>query len=494
MTLLDSNGNPIPRASDTKSSIGVPLFGRSDIYTSITDFTPESVAKIINESMPLHLKNSAECERLMSVYKGNQKILRREKIVRNDIQDNIVLNYAKYVVDDGIGYFFSTPLQYKLREESKQEVFNEYTKLLVSEEKTSTDFENAMLAAITGAGYVMVVSDSEFNESDESPIEYIALDPRYSFVVRESKVTHNTVLGATYYVETIDEQDYTVYDVRTAKFRFVYRVRGSISAVVSAGDLVAGYPKQLGLPICPIVQFKNNMFMLCDFEPQMTLLDAINVLASNSLEDIEQFVQSLLVFINAFVDEDIFAKLMEQKFAVLKGDAGVTVDAKYIASQLNPESVKNLREHFIEVLLFLTATPDRRQSPSGGDTGVAVKLGNGYPAQENKANIRDMSWYKAERDIIKLSLAILHKSGLVMDLQSKDLQPIINRTLMETAQANAQTAVMMVLNRLWAQDDAVRFASPTSDAEQAIMNAKKAYGDNYGIAAGRAEQAVNTDA
>lgn len=472
-----------------ESLLASGLFGRRNIYTSETVFDKNTIPQIINAAMVNHKANSAQAEYLINYYRGIQPVLTREKEVRSDIQHNIVLNYANCIVRDKTGYFLSAPMQYTLRNSDKQNSFDEYKTLLVTEDKSSVDFETATNASICGHGYTMVVFDSEKDSGDdESPIEFISLDPRTTCVIRESKVTHDVVVCFTYYTEEkLNGGTYTVYDVRTASERYVYRSAG-LAGTINPLDLLPGYPKRLGLPIPPIVEYKNNTFMLGDFEIVLGLLDAINVLSSNSLEDIEQFVQSLLVFINAEVTQESFSQLMLQKFAVLEGKEGQTVDAKYIASQLNPESVKQLRDYFKEVLLFITSTPDRGQTTtSGNPTGTATFLGNGFPAQENDARVKSMTWYKAERDVIRLSLALLHKRGIVTDLESRDLTPIINRTLRETAQSSAQVQQMLLAGKLYSPADIMAISPMTTDTAQAISNGMKYWGDQW---AGGAENAT----
>lgn len=475
------------------------LKGRQEIYTSVTDINFQTIPDIINDVMPFHRENSLQCEYLINYYRGKQSILERKKDVREDIKYNTVVNFANSIVKDSAGYFFSSPMQYTLRNTRVQGEFDEYKRLLVTEEKASQDFAVQLDASICGVGYMMAITNVEANVEDDAPFELVPLDPRYTCVVKESKVTHNPVLAFTYHTEETRELGingienvvkYTVYDVKTAEKRYIYRVIEPNQITVD--DLVS--EEIIGLPVIPIIQYKNNKFMLGEFEIVLDLLHGINLLASNSLEDIAQFVQSILVLINADIDEDNAAQLKKDKILSLVGAAdGVQVDAKYIAAQLNPESIRNLRDSFTEMLMFITSTPDRRQAASGGDTGKAVFLGNGFPAQENNARVKSMSWYEAERDMIKLTLSILHKRGMCMALQSRDLQPVINRTLTETSQINALVQQMLLSSKLYAPLDIMQIAPMTNDTAQAATNGQLYWGDMWGGGSGETETETETD-
>lgn len=444
------------------------LFGREEIYTEKTVIDETTIPDIINEAIVTHLENRDKCDTLINFYRGEQPILNRTKEIREDIIHNTVVNFANAIVRDKVGYFLSSPMQYTLRNTDKQAEFDEFKKLLSTEEKNSSDFDVATVSSICGHSFMMIISDNQ----DEAPFEFVSLDPRSTFVVREVKVTHKVLLGVTYY-ESVSEDGQTpqmIYDVRTADKIYIYKTNSSELGNLSKDNLEDARP--ISLPVCPIVEYRNNKFMLGDFETVVDLLNAMNDLMSNSLEDIAQFVQSYLVFLNATIDEEAFEKIKENKmFSLVDAEGTRNTDAKFISAQLNPQSVQNLKDAIYKAIMFITATPERMESPGGSPTGQGVSLGYGYPAQEHDAKGKDMQWYKSERDMLRLTLAILHKSGKVQNLNSIDITPLFNRTLFETAQSNAQTAAMMVNSKLWSPKDAVRFASPTSDAEQAIKNA-----------------------
>jgi SPP1 family phage portal protein len=462
--------------------------GRAEIYTGEEELNEATIPEILNKAYSLHLNNAKEIRYLLDYYKGSQDILRREKSdIRADIKHNTVINYALYVVRESVGYFFSQPLQYTLRNIKKQDEFDEFKLLSSSEEKASKDIQVAEHASICGRGYMMPISDTESGDNDEAPYEYLVLDPENTFVIREAKLTHKILIGVSYYKDVIidektnQEVPVTIFDVRTKYHRYLYKTTGQ---TISQQDIVSGFPKVINLPICPIVEYRNNQFMLGDFEVVIGILNSINLLETNSLEDVDAFVQAFLVFLNVDFGEDkdeTLAQIKKDKaFCLRDSSTSQRADAKFISNQLNAEGTKNLRDSLLEHLMRITAIPERFGSPGGSPTGQGVRLGYGYPSQENASKPKDAAWYEAERDMIKLILDILHKRGLVLDLKSRDITPVINRTLFENAQSRAQVAQLLVAMKLISPDTALRIAKIETDLAQIISEGKEFWGNEWG--------------
>lgn len=91
------------------------LKGRRKI---ISDFKSEDLMdrailiKCLNTSRLKHLQNKTEIDYLVNYKNGVQPVLDRTKIVRDEINNTVVLNHAQMVTRNVIGYFLGNPIQY----------------------------------------------------------------------------------------------------------------------------------------------------------------------------------------------------------------------------------------------------------------------------------------------------------------------------------------------------------------------------------------------
>ena len=90
----------------------------------------------------------------------------------------------------------------------------------------------------------------------------------------------------------------------------------------------------IGMPL--IVEHRNNDDYMGSFEPVIGLLDALNVLTSDRLNDISQFVQSLLWLNNCEIDDKQYQELLKLGLIQTKSTGtGQNADIKYLAQPLN---------------------------------------------------------------------------------------------------------------------------------------------------------------
>ncbi|KAF4529746.1 hypothetical protein B566_EDAN018032 [Ephemera danica] len=235
---LGRQADDAPDALSSMNGVENVMFGRREIFTAQKVFTPDIVAQIISDAMPVHIQNAADCQKLIDYYCGNQPILDRVKEVRSDIVHNMVANYAYAITNELAGYDFSQPLTYTIADGDKMKSFDEMARMITSEQKSSVDFAVKMNAAITGHGFMTAYSDVEVGMSDDCPIEYVSLDPRTTFVVRESSTTRRIMLGVTYYDIEEGNDKVRVYDARTADEVFIFR---GLNVSYEDGDKLALY-------------------------------------------------------------------------------------------------------------------------------------------------------------------------------------------------------------------------------------------------------------
>lgn len=129
-------------------------FGRKKIRIDEENITSKNVVDILHQVLPIHWINSNQIDYLYCYYKGEQEILKKEKITRPEVNHKIVENRAREIVNFNLGYGFGEPIQYISRGSDEIltkdiDVLNEF---LFSENKTIKDKELAEWAKVAAYG------------------------------------------------------------------------------------------------------------------------------------------------------------------------------------------------------------------------------------------------------------------------------------------------------------------------------------------------------
>lgn len=74
------------------------LTGRRKIYTAKKRVTQENVVDVLGKALAMHRINRAEIQYLFDYYRGNQDIRLKDKIVRPEINNKVMINRANEIV------------------------------------------------------------------------------------------------------------------------------------------------------------------------------------------------------------------------------------------------------------------------------------------------------------------------------------------------------------------------------------------------------------
>lgn len=416
------------------------LHGRRKIYTSLP-VTIENIPTIINKACELHAQNAEEIEYLINYYKSQQPILQREKNVRSDINNKIVINHAWEAVRNITGYFMGTAVQYVLKDTSKMEELKVLNDCMDFENREKVDKEVEDLASICGIGYKCTIYDAK--PENEVPYRIMALSPLTTFLVYSVEFGNPVALSCNMFTY-LDENNNsrTRYTVYTDTHSYILEAPQG-AALTSDSFIQGGMPHFLNRN--PIVAYPNNAWLIGDFEPALTIMDAINNLASNGMDDIEQVVQAILLLFGIPAEEhESLQDLSNGDVLCFSGQQGITQDGKYIVASLDAESTESLRTYLEETFRCVVGIPDRKtRGGGGGDTGDAVKLRDGWADMELVARGKEMFWKESERKSLGLALAILHNNNIVPNLNVIDIAIECPRNKNDNLQSKAQAGATL---------------------------------------------------
>ena len=93
--------------------------------------------------------------------------------------------------------------------------------------------------------------------------------------------------------------------------------------------------------------------------------------ASNRLDGIEQFIQSIMKFVNCDITKEQFKELAELGAIKVSSTEGRQADVEILTSELDQQQTQTYVDYIYQTVLTITGVPDRRAS-AGGNTGQAL--------------------------------------------------------------------------------------------------------------------------
>lgn len=405
--------------------------GRGNIYTSEPYVTRDNLINILTAAESSHQMNVTDINYLVGYEKGHQP-LPRVKLVRPEIDIKDVDNIANQITEFKLGYDWGYPIsivQRGAKEGSSEAIalLNDFYELAGSRGKQQ---ELARWVEITGIGYTYVDINEEYEEG-ESPFTLDVLDPRFTFVVRSLYYPDNRVIMAVTFGD-VDEDGTKVYTCFTNDRRYI--VKGS--------KIDKEWLNTLG--VIPIVEWIRAFDRMGCFERQIPEMDALNLLNSDFLNDVDQNTQAIW-----------HANDVEFPTEEIENDDGTTtvknkrpVNGQWLQTFTNQNGNKpsitplTVNYNYSGVLSNILAKRQnilskcdvpQRNDTSGGSSGIAMSDASGWSAAESSAMKKENIQDRCKCQEIKIALRVLNKNIKFKDnkdiksLTLADVKPYIKR-------------------------------------------------------------------
>lgn len=448
-----------------------PTMGRKRIIIE-KEITRENLIPILQKALGIHYENQQQCNYLIDYCKGKQNILDRssdEAGYNSAINNKAVINYAWSSIRDIVGYTFGKNTQYTPTSGSYRKDIDELSRILTYESNALADHESSTYASICGFGYLCMLPSEELlsDYMPDIPLIDCSLNPLNTFVIQSARPGNPTLMSVTYYD---DDEEYTYFLCYTDEKVYYIKTRGIGTLAVGQDIVIVEQENAIGLN--PITMVQNNAFLMGDFEVAISVLDAINQLASDTLNDVENVIKSLLIIINAELDDKTVDQVKKNRILELVGgDQNNKVpDAKFIYQQLDSMGMQNMREYLEEAYKQIIGIPDRKtRGGGGGDTGDAVKLRDGWADIEIVARIKEQYFKVAKRKQIAVAIKILQKLGLVSkNFRTRHLDIKVPRNNIDNLQTKAQAYSTLNGTKTLHPADALDMVELTTDIDTKV--------------------------
>lgn len=445
-------------------------YGRQRIILPYDEVTPDNIHEVMQKALGIHNQNAADCDYLIHYFLGDQDILSRPCGETSNINNTTVVNYAFPITREIVGYTLGNAVEFTQKELKDQADVSKLSDIYSYEFSYYVDICSAIYASVCGVGYQITLPSTEIRHDNtpEVPITYTYLDPRNTFVIQSSKIGNPVIMTGHYTANRLSssKREYTCY---TDKYKFEFTNMDMRTLKVT--------PNIMG--INPITMVENSLFLTGDWEQAISVMNASNQVASDSLNDIEGTIKSLLVILGAEFDEgeeDVsISKVKKNRLLTLtRGDGdGSNLDAKFIAPQLDSVSVENIRKYLEDARNVITGIPDRSANSSGGDTGQAVLNRDGWTDIEIVARLKELFFKKAKKQQLAVGIKILKMLGQVSkDLSILNIDLSIGRHSQDNLQTKTQAFSTLVATGELAVIDCLELANLTNKTREMVERGK----------------------
>lgn len=406
--------------------------GRTLVTTQFEEITSANIVDVFEDVKETLSQNLQQSVTLYDYYLGDQSIYSRVKLVRPEINNQVVENRAYEIVNFKKGYQYGTGCSYvsSRSDEGMSDILEKINFYNGYIGKDKADIEHLEDMLITGRGYRLIRMKSDDKEEKNELVEVLEdadnldyeihrLDARFGDMIFTNDLVPKP-LGYMHYAQDENGQDLLYVYTKDA-------VITMIDGEVKSDDHSLGY--------IPVVMTKLNESMLGCFEPILGMLDALNTLQSDRMNAIEQFVQSILILQNVDFDEkeakmslsEILASGAGLKVKDRSGDGNNQAKVYFLTQELSQVGTQTLKADILSAINDITAIPDRMGSDkSSGDTGIAVELRDGWANAETYARNVDPYLKSSEKELVKL-ITLCYNMGNSGKANPMSIEPKFNR-------------------------------------------------------------------
>lgn len=402
------------------------------IPVSYEDFQKNPIKYIdhyLSSCISKNNQNKNDAEELNRYYTGIQDILNKTRL--NGVNDNnnkLVANHIYRQVEFKKGFMVGNPISYSLAVSDKETGnLTDLNKYLKDSAKASLDIEKYEDLYVSGLALQFIIPKTVDYDESEAPFELYNIPVGNAFKVYSSDVTSKPLFDVV--ISQVIDKDFNTqkrYDVY-----FISEKDDNYCCVTKYTNL--GNPttkseiqkepyKQL-----PLVEYALNKNRMGIVELVIAIQDGLNIIQSNQIDDIVEFVNSYLVFENQDLGKDWAKKVKEfrKNRAILLKTKNPQLPAKLnlLKQTMQHTEINAFFELLVQEMYDIVACPKTSGGvTSGGDTGQARILGNGWESAQNQATVDITFVLRYEYELLKKMIRICKDNAeKLKDIYASDI-------------------------------------------------------------------------
>lgn len=360
-----------------------------------TILTPQIVSRFLQKDAA----NNARKQKLYNYYKGNSVIKRRAMADSSKPNNKLNNPFASYITDLTIGYFVGKPIQYSSAEEG---LIDELRAIYIYNDEEAENAELAKNCSIFGEAYEVMYLD------ESSQIHFDVLSSIGAIPIYDDSVRGKLMYFIRYYdfYDIIQERTIIKLEVYTSE-EIWYGTADGWSVKITEKKPHNWYD-------VPIIVYQNNPEGIGDFENVISLIDAYDIMESDTINDMEYFNDAYLALygLEGTEPEDI-ASMKEQRVLLMPNDS----EAEWLIKSMNDTYIENEKARLEkDIHKFSYVPPMTDENFAANASGVAMKYK--LMGLENVTAKKERAFKKGLQRRIRLITNIISLYGASYDWRS----------------------------------------------------------------------------
>lgn len=440
-------------------------YGRTTIYVPYTNEQIKAAddielgkiaANIIESSKSIHEKNRTESLYLKDYLKGIQDIyVDKIKHTRPEIDNRTVENWAWSMVDFKKSYLLGKSIQYvQADNEASDEIaeLNKYIKTVNKKAKDQLLYEDVLTCG-RGFRFKNYVKPDEENET---PFEIINSDVENTECIYSNRMGKEQigsyVVTSQEFIDTIENPERPGEKLEVPKTYHEYTFYFKHRMIVlndKYGKVVVDAEKKIEPIILNehvITEYFTNTYRLSIIEIAKDLFNDINYLESLDKDDMEQFVNAIMVFTNAEVTESEIEAIKKLGAVCISSTENKKASIELLQQRLKAGDTQVYYTRLLTALHQILGVPmaSDNGTVTSGDTGKAKLTGQGYTTAgiraEGEETMFGMCDIEALKGIIK---ACKLKPNGFKKLNIYNIEPKFFRDMSDNLMTKAQALLSL---------------------------------------------------
>lgn len=376
--------------------------------------------------------------KLQEYYDGETDITKREMDAGKP-NNKVVLNYPAYIVDMIAGYFIGMPIAYTSQDGELLSIMQDIFNL---NDEQDENHELATIMGTKGVAYELLYADEDAN------IRFNELDPFEVFLVWNNKIIPEPRFAIRFY--TMDEVEYV--EVYTEDTIYSYTLEGE---ELTLEDEQVHYFGEV-----PVVPYINNRQQVSDFEKVITLIDAMEIANSNSINDLEYFSDAYLYLVGMMGTEPEDVTNMRENRLLLLEEAG---EAGFLTKPSNNKDSEDIKDRLNNMIHKFARVPDMGdENFSSNSSGVAMAYKH-FALDQVVAN-KERKFKTALNKRMELICNFLNTKAGTDKYNYDVIKPLFSRNKPVNEKENAEIA--QILMGMTSQQTALSYLSMVDDPQE----------------------------
>ena len=407
------------------------------------------VLDILENSIDLFNINREEIKYLQDYLYGDQDIKNKVKLTRTDINNKGVENWAWAFQDWKKAFLLGKPIQYApLNDVANKEIsiLNSYN---TYEEKDQLDQDIYEDIFTVGRGY-RYVNYSKTSDDDEAPYDLLNLDVLNTEVVYSSSIKHEQLLAFVrtskkYITQEINPDTNQKENVTKYYNEYSVYTRNMLYTINDKDGYKITNRKPIIHDTHLITEYYFNRRRMSFLEICKDIFDDINYIENLDKDDIESFVNSIMVFTNAEVNKEGMDAIKQYGAVSIK-----STDQKKASVELLQSRLKSLDSQIyylrkLNALHSILSVPQATQNGelSNAETGKAILTGQGFTSASVRVENEEKAFKKCDRNVLKTILKICRKASdsEIKNLKVSDIEIKFSRDLSDNLLVKTQALI-----------------------------------------------------